>query len=161
MNQRLSIFAMRGARACAMVVALCLTPLLLTGPALAQVGGNSAAADGFFDALGGKGGIDKIVGKMLEIILADERINAQFKEADLPQLKEKLAEQFCALSGGPCQYSGKPMKVIHEGMHITHAQFNALAEDLQLAMAQQAIPDRIQNRLIARLAPMQRDIVGK
>jgi hemoglobin len=161
MNQMLSIFAMRGVRAYAMVGALCLIPVLLADPALAQVEGKSAATDGFFDALGGKSGIDQIVGKMLEIILADERINAQFKEADLPQLKAKLAEQFCALSGGPCQYSGKPMNVIHEGMHITHAQFNALAEDLQLAMAQQAIPGRIQNRLVARLAPMQRDIVGK
>ena len=41
------------------------------------------------------------------------------------------------------------------------AQFNALAEDLQVAMERTGVPPRFQNKLMARLAPMQRDIVTK
>ena len=133
------------------------TPVAVASPGSAVV----PPVDAFFDGLGGKSGIQKMVEQFMQIVLADERIKAQFTEADVPRLKEKLAQQFCELSGGPCQYSGKPMNVIHDGLHITLAQFNALAEDLQLAMAQQAIPNRIQNKLVARLAPMQRVIVGK
>jgi hemoglobin len=119
------------------------------------------SSESFYDGLGGEAGIKKIVDIFLTIILVDPRIAEQFKELDQPRFVAKLAEQFCQLSGGPCQYSGKAMKDIHDGMNITHAQFNALAEDLQLAMEKQAIPNRIQNKLVAKLAPMQREIVTK
>jgi hemoglobin len=41
------------------------------------------------------------------------------------------------------------------------ADFNALVEDLQLAMDDSEIPFATQNRLLAILAPMERDIVNK
>ena len=39
--------------------------------------------------------------------------------------------------GGPCEYSGETMKVSHEGMGVTHADFNALVEHLIIAMEAQ------------------------
>lgn len=121
----------------------------------------ATGADAFFDGLGGRAGIDRMVDRFLQIVLQDPRIGSQFKEIDQARFKEKLAEQFCQLSGGPCQYSGKSMELIHEGLRITQAQFNALAEDLQLAMEQQSIAPGIQNKLVARLAPMSRAMIGK
>ena len=53
------------------------------------------------------------------------------------------------------------MTEIHDGLNITNAQFNALAEDLQLAMERNGVPARFQNKLIAKLAPMQRAMVTK
>jgi hemoglobin len=97
----------------------------------------------------------------VQLVQVDPRLKAQFAEIDAPHLVDMLAQQFCELSGGPCRYSGKAMDVIHDGMKITTAQFNALAEDLQQAMTMQGIPNSIQNKLIAKLAPMQRQIVGK
>ncbi len=132
-----------------------LVPLMLVTPAMAQT------SEPFYDGLGGEAGIKKIVDTFLAIILVDPRIAHQFKELDQPHFVAKLAEQFCHLSGGPCQYTGKDMKDIHDGMNITNAQFNALAEDLQYAMEQHGIPNRIQNKLVAKLAPMQRVIVTK
>lgn len=40
-------------------------------------------------------------------------------------------------------------------------QFNALVEDLQVAMDKSGIPSRTQNKLLALLAPMQRIVVIK
>ena len=73
----------------------------------------------------------------------------------------RLEEQFCMLSGGPCEYKGEPMAEIHAGLKVTNAQFNALAEDLQMAMERNSVPSHIQNKLVAKLAPMQRTIVTK
>jgi len=42
---------------------------------------------------------------------------------------------------------------------VTRAKFNAVAEDLQTAMERTGLPYWTQNRLMALLAPMQRDIV--
>ena len=114
-----------------------------------------------YHGLGEQRGINQIVETLVPLLLADGRVGSSFDEADLVRLKTKLAEQFCALSGGPCTYGGKDMRTIHDGLNVTRAQFNALAEDLQLAMTRNGVAPRIQNRLLARLAPMQRDVVTK
>ncbi|NEX60089.1 group I truncated hemoglobin [Noviherbaspirillum galbum] len=133
--------------------------LVMTAPAAhAQ---STAASDEVFQGMGGKPGIEKIVQIFLPIVLADDRIKDSFKDTDMERLGTLLAEQFCHLGGGPCKYSGKDMKTAHEDFIITNAQFNALAEDLQLAMEEYGVPSRIQNKLIAKLAPMQREVVTK
>ena len=53
------------------------------------------------------------------------------------------------------------MAAAHQGLDLSRAKFNAVAEDLQTAMRQIGIPYWTQNRLMALLAPMQRDIVTK
>ncbi|MEB0032786.1 group 1 truncated hemoglobin [Undibacterium sp. RTI2.1] len=117
--------------------------------------------DAVYQGLGGKEGINKIVADFLPIVLADDRIKDAFKETDMERLGLMLAEQFCALTGGPCKYSGKDMQEAHKGMNINNAQFNALAEDLQIAMEKNNIPSSVSNKLVAKLAPMQRPIVTK
>lgn len=120
-----------------------------------------AADDALFQGLGGKPGIKKIVDTLIPLVLADERIKESFTDIDMKNLAMRLEEQFCMLSGGPCEYKGKDMREIHDGLNITNAQFNALAEDLQIAMDKVGIAPRVQNKLIAKLAPMQRTIVTK
>jgi len=123
---------------------------------LAQV-----ADDALFVGLGGKPGIHRIVSGLIPLVLADKRINETFDGIDIKKLALRLEEQFCVVAGGPCVYKGKDMAESHDGMNVTHAQFNALVEDLQLAMEQASVPSRVQNRLLARLAPMHRTIVTK
>lgn len=117
--------------------------------------------DATFQGLGGKPGIRKIVNTLLPLLRADPRIKESFVDIDMNNLALRLEEQFCVLSAGPCTYGGKNMVEIHDGLNITNAQFNALAEDLQLAMERNAVSSRFQNKLMARLAAMQRDIVSK
>ena len=76
-------------------------------------------------------------------------------------VKEELVLQFCELGGGPCRRSGPGMREAHDGMEIRRADFNALVEVLQDAMAAQGIPWSAQTRMLARLAPMHREIVNQ
>ena len=117
--------------------------------------------DATFQGLGGKPGIKKIVDTLIPLVLADPRIKESFTDIDMKHLALRLEEQFCVLSGGPCTYRGKDMVEIHDGLNITRAQFNALTEDLQIAMERAGVPSRYQNKLVAKLAPMQRGIVTK
>jgi hemoglobin len=55
-----------------------------------------------YDRLGGKGAITAVVDDFVENVAADKRINGRFANANIPHLKEKLVEQFCAGSVGPC-----------------------------------------------------------
>lgn len=135
--------------------------LLVTLACASLMTAAQAADDATFQGLGGKPGIKQIVATFLPLIQADPRIKESFTDIDMKNLALRLEEQFCVLSGGPCTYQGKDMKEIHDGLNITNAQFNALAEDLQIAMEKVGVPSRFQNKLVAKLAPMQRDIVTK
>jgi hemoglobin len=131
---------------------------LLCLAALAPV---HAADDSTYQGLGGQQGIKNIVATLVTLIKADVRIKESVSDSDMKHVAMRLEEQFCVLSGGPCKYEGEPMKESHGGLKVTNAQFNALAEDLQVAMERHGVPSAVQNRLVAKLAPMQREIVTK
>lgn len=120
-----------------------------------------AADDATYRSLGGQAGIKNIVATLVPLIQADARIKDSFADSDMKHVAMRLEEQFCMLSGGPCVYKGEDMKEVHGGLKVTNAQFNALAEDLQIAMERNSVPSHVQNKLVAKLAPMQRVIVTK
>jgi len=131
--------------------------------ALGQPPAASAAAasdDSLFRDLGGQAGIDAIVGDFVPRLVADPRMSEFFKKSNQAHLKEMLAQQFCLVAGGGCRYTGLPMAQAHRDMDISKGDFNALVEVLQASMDAQHVPFATQNRLLARLAPMHREIVS-
>ena len=127
--------------------------------AAAALAPGAAHADTLYDQLGADAGLHRIVDNMMVRLLADDRTRQTFDNANIPRLKGLLVEQFCVLTGGPCQYHGVSMKGAHRGLNINDARFNALVEDLQSAMDQVGISSFTQNRFLALLAPMRRDVV--
>lgn len=120
---------------------------------------NVAQADGYYQELGGKAGVEKIVDNFINEISFDQNIVKFFEGTDINRLREKLIEQFCHESGGPCEYTGDSMKDVHAGMDITKGEFNRVVELLQAAMDDAGTPQTAQNRLIRSLAPMRPDII--
>ncbi|PRC90743.1 group I truncated hemoglobin [Solimicrobium silvestre] len=144
---------------------LLMSATLMTSTAYAQSSPapvmNAEKNDAVFQSFGGKAGISKIIDDFLVIWHADPRISAKLEDADVPHLALLLKEQITHLTGGPGVYSGKDMKTVHDGMNLRNVDFNALTEDLQHAMDKNDVPSRAQNKLLAKLAPMQHDIVTK
>ena len=104
------------------------------------------------------GGLTALMDDFMVILLADTRTRPFFKNADQPKIKKHLVEQFCVILGGPCSYTGRDMKSSHAELGIGRDHFNALVEDLQQAMDKRGIAFRAQNKLLAKLAPMHREI---
>ncbi|SAK90183.1 Group 1 truncated hemoglobin GlbN [Caballeronia calidae] len=123
---------------------------------LASVSAN--ADDALYRQFGEKEGLTKIVDDMYDNVLADPRTAPYFDDAPVKRIKQKIVEQFCVLLDGPCVYTGRNMKRTHEGQNIDRAAFNAVIEDLQAAMDKNGVPFHAQNRLLAKLAPMYRDV---
>jgi hemoglobin len=114
-----------------------------------------------YKAFGEKEGITKVVDDFMVNLLADKKTKPFFEKADQKRVKEKLVEQFCSELDGPCTYTGQNMKRAHKGHDIGTSDFNALVEALQMAMEKNKIPQRAQNKLLAKLAPMHKDIINK
>ncbi|MES2902489.1 MAG: group 1 truncated hemoglobin [Pseudomonadota bacterium] len=134
---------------------------LVIGAILSLAAPAHAKDDQLFKDLGGKPGIDKIVGDLMPMIMADARINKFFEKVDMKKLGGLLSEQFCELSGGPCVYSGRDMVISHDEMGVRTSHFNALAENLQVAMERNNVPAAASNKLVAMLAPMHKAMVRK
>lgn len=118
-------------------------------------------AETVYQDFGEKSGLTKMVHEFIGVVTTDSRIKGFFKDTDLVRLQEQLVDQFCEATGGGCKYAGADMKTIHSAMGVNTANFNALVEDLQAAMTMQGIPSRTQNKLLAKLAPLEHDIVTK
>ena len=112
-----------------------------------------------YERIGGEAKLKVTMNEFVTIVLADDRINFTFADTDLAKFKQLLFEQLCELTQGPCKYSGRDMRKAHAKLNINNAQFNALAEDLYLAFDRAHVPYRLQNKVIALLAPMQAEVV--
>jgi hemoglobin len=120
----------------------------------------SAPADTLYGQLGGQTGLVTLVDDFMVRLLNDARMKPFFKDVDQKHLKAQLVAQFCQVSGGPCKLDGPDMKRAHAEMDITKSNFNALVEVLQQSMDARGIAFGTQNRLLAQLAPMHRDIIN-
>ena len=136
----------------AVVIAL----LLLLGKAAAVAG---TAQLSLYDRLGGTAGVAAIADSLIDRVSADPMLGRSFKDSKLDRIKKLLAEQICDLSGGPCRYSGDPMKEVHAGHHISEAEFYGMVADLRQVLKERHVSQRSTNELLHLLAPMKRDIV--
>lgn len=114
-----------------------------------------------FQAFKGKEGLARIASDLVDRSIADPRIKEIFATTDVPRLKRTLTEQFCYVLGGGCIYTGRDMVAVHKDMGVTNKDFNALVENLQWAMDKEGVPFAVQNKLLAKLAPMQRTVVER
>lgn len=119
----------------------------------------STSESTLYNKLGGEQGVNNIVENLIQQIGQDEQIFHYFAEARVSRFRENLIEHFCAISDGPCQYTGDNMADIHTGMNINESDFNHLVDLLINAMDAEGIPHRVQNQLLARLAPLRENII--
>lgn len=132
----------------------------LLAATLPATGASSAAeAPPLYLRLGGDAVIAPVVEEMIDAVAADARVNQSFDKVDMKRLKRMIVEQICALSQGPCRYSGDDMKQSHAGLKITEAELYALVEALRDALDRHNVGTREKNELLRLLAPMKRDVV--
>jgi hemoglobin len=135
---------------------LLLASLLLGGISCAH---KPPANDSLYHALGERQGIENIVRAMIFIVAKDERVKPRFKGVNIAHFKQGFSDYVCMVAGGPCQYQGESLAVVHAGHQYTNSEFNAIVEHLILAMEQEHIPLATQNKLLALLAPAYKDVV--
>jgi hemoglobin len=119
-----------------------------------------------YDRLGGTTAIASVVDGFVANVAADARINKFFERvasdtAAMRQFKQKLVDQICQGTGGPCTYTGLDMRAAHQGMGLTNADFDALVEDLVRALDTAGVPQADRDELLGILGPMRADIVTR
>lgn len=131
---------------CVMLLLLTLSACTVTTPSLYQ-------------QLGGQQKVSEIVDNFIYEIEYDADILPYFAGSNIDRFKQKLTEQICSLTGGPCEYTGDTMTQVHTGMNITEAHFNRTVDLLINAMNKANVPHRLQNQVLARLAPTRKEML--
>ena len=126
-----------------------------------NVGATPFTGNDMARAFHGQVGIRRVVDRFVAINFADPVIGEIFANHDRVRLKRTLFEQFCAILNAGCAYTGRDMASAHKDMGIQKADMNRLVETLQQAMTAEGIAFRAQNRFLAKLAPMRRDVLQK
>jgi hemoglobin len=117
-----------------------------------------------FDRLGGRDGLTGIVDSFVSNIAADKRVAMQFGKTTGPRLdyfKAMLVAQLCELSGGGCEYTGKTMRDAHSRMGISEGQFDAVVQDLTLALQEKQVPEDAQKELLDKIEALYVDVMGQ
>ncbi len=150
----------------AVCLAMAATPLLAAEKPVdpyvqsnANAGVTPFAGDEMLRAFHGPQGVSRIVDEMLARVTTDPRTKEIFAATDMERLRRVLKEQIVYILGGKVDYTGRDMKTAHRDQGVQQTDFNILVEHLQTAMDHEHVAFRAQNRLLAKLAPMERDVV--
>lgn len=114
-----------------------------------------------YSRLGGEPVVRRIVTETIDRAASDPRTNRSFKDVKLQNVKDKIVEQICNLSGGGCKYTGDPMDKVHKGLKNTESEMNLVVQFLRDACDLAGVRPREKNELLLLLAPMKRDIVTR
>jgi hemoglobin len=114
-----------------------------------------------YEQFGGQPAVELVVAYFIDEIGYDKTIYAYFQETDVDRFTEKMTELICVQLDGPCTYTGDSMEASHKGMKVTEKDFNRLVDLLIAAMDRAEIAHNKQNQLLAKLAPMRKDILAK
>ncbi|MFW1676531.1 group I truncated hemoglobin [Pontibacter sp. JAM-7] len=112
-----------------------------------------------YQQLGGEQGVASLVDNFIAEIAYDDTLFPYFAESDVDRFRSKFIEHMCEVADGPCHYTGDSMFDIHVNMGVTESVFNHTVDVLISAMNKTGIAHRVQNRLLARLAPMRKQII--
>ena len=123
------------------------------------VTGMAHAETSLFEDLGGREKISVFVAGVVERMKVDPQISHFFAEADMDRVHDRLTDYICHVSGEKRRYRGANQRNAHAGLGIHQADFNRLVEVLEAAMDDAEIPFSTQARLLAILAPMEKQTV--
>ena len=127
----------------------------------AHAGATPFEGTAMWEAFHGEEGVSRIVEAFVDRNVADPRISATFVSHDQVRLRRTLKEQFGYILGGPVTYTGRDMESSHRDLGLQAADMGALVENLQIAMSEEGVAFAAQNRFLAKLAPMRRDVVTR
>ena len=136
---------------------LSLIAIIFTSLSLASCANHQSTR--LYEQLGGMEKLELIANNFVNEIAFNEEIYSYFEETNIERFTEKLVEQLCVMSNGPCTYTGDSMEQVHGGMQITENHFNLTVDLFIAAMDKADVPHRLQNQLLKEMAKTRDEMI--
>ncbi|HUH91675.1 MAG TPA: group 1 truncated hemoglobin [Casimicrobiaceae bacterium] len=133
--------------------------LALALPAAAQQSGPSLYKRlGGYDALAAV--TDDFLGR-LSTHPAFTRFFAGHSSDSIKRIRQRIVDQLCAVTGGPCFYTGRDMKTVHAGIGIRESDWNTSVKLLNATLDKFNVPPKEKDEVLTSVSTLKKDIVGK
>lgn len=120
-----------------------------------------AREDSLYQKLGGKAAMEAAVDAFYVKVLADDRVKHFFDDVSMDKQRRKQKEFLSAAFGGPLPWTGKDMRKAHEGMGLSEAHFNAIAENLVNTLKDLKIKQELIDQVVAVALTTKDDVLGR
>ncbi|WP_054815896.1 group I truncated hemoglobin [Nocardia arizonensis] len=117
-------------------------------------------SNSIYEQIGGAEAVETVVDDFYVRVLADPELTGFFTGVNMSRLKGLQTEFFCAALGGPQNYSGAPMRDVHQGRGIKQDHFDLVAGHLIAALTAAGVPGDLVDEIIAAIAPLSGEIVS-
>lgn len=125
----------------------------------------AAAADrSLYERLGGYNAISAVVDDVVLQIAADEKLGRFWAHRGgdgIAREKQLIVDFIVAKAGGPLYYTGRDMKISHEGMRIDEQDWTILINALKSTLAKFQVPKRESGEVLAFFGGTKKDIVER
>ncbi|MGH1352716.1 MAG: group I truncated hemoglobin [Methyloligellaceae bacterium] len=115
-----------------------------------------------YERLGGYNAIAAVVDDVFPRLAGDEKLKRfwQHRGKDgIAREKQLLIDFFAEKSGGPLYYTGRDMKVLHEGMKINNTDWKILIKAVNQTLDKFELPTKERDDLMEFIESTKKDIV--
>jgi hemoglobin len=128
---------------------------------------SSSQRGSLYERLGGRAAIFQLMSASIESLHHHEQLGRQNPKvaaaasvSDLTDVKQKVTDFACRLTGGPCTYTGRTMRASHAHLDITEADWVLFWDDTVRLLNEHGVPMREREELLALLDTFKSEIVS-
>lgn len=119
--------------------------------------------ESLYKRLGGYDAIAAVIDDFVPRLAKDPQLGKFFAGHSMDskkRLRQHVVDQICEATGGPCVYTGRPLKVAHSGLGITESDWQVAVGHLVTTLDKFSVPKQEQSELLAILTSVKPDIVA-
>jgi len=113
-----------------------------------------------YERLGGEDMIAALIPAFYVRVLADPELGPFFKHTAIDKLHAMQREFFVMATGGPIEYTGRPLAHVHHGRGITKHHFARFTSHLVETLLDMGVTTEEADEVIERINTSVNDIVG-
>ena len=124
----------------------------------------ASAQDSLYKRVGGYDAIAAVVDDFLGRLTTDPQLAKFFdghSTGSLKRIRQLVVEQLCEAAGGPCYYTGRSMKEVHQGLKISAADWDVAVKHLMATFDKFKVPAKEREELVGAIGGLRADIVEK
>ena len=119
-----------------------------------------------YERLGGVNAIAMVVDRFSDAIIANPKLNVNptlrewNTKGELPGLKFMRTLWVCKATGGPFEYTGRPLGEAHKNLHITSEEFDEVGAEIGRALDHFNVPAREKQEVLAAIVAQKDHVVS-
>lgn len=129
-----------------------------------HAGAPSIPAASLYKRLGGYDALAAMTDDLVGRVLADAQLAQLFEglaTESKGRFRQRVLDQLCAVSGGPCVYIGRDPAVDRPRRAITQSDWQAGLKALAGSLDRFKVPDRERDELLAAVSGLESEVVGE